>query len=74
MLDPNICIALNNQNPQALAEFYSKSSQCYISTKVGIFTDANGDKLAFGSSCNEPISDWEANIESFYVFCAWEAG
>lgn len=34
LLDTNICIALNNQHPQALAEFYSKSSQCYISTIV----------------------------------------
>ena len=34
LLDTNICIALNNQHPQALAKFYSKSSQCYISTIV----------------------------------------
>lgn len=34
LLDTNICIALNNQHAQALAEFYSKSSQCYISTIV----------------------------------------
>ena len=34
LLDTNICIAINNQNPQALAEFYPKSSQCYISTIV----------------------------------------
>lgn len=42
--------------------------------KVGIFTDANGDQLVFSGSNNESISGWEANIESFHVFCAWEAG
>ncbi|MES1024892.1 SNF2-related protein [Gloeocapsa sp. BRSZ] len=42
--------------------------------KVGIFTDANGDQLAFSGSNNESVSGWEANIESFHVFCAWEAG
>lgn len=42
--------------------------------KVGIFTDANSDQLAFSGSNNESISGWEANIESFHVFCAWEAG
>ncbi|MBW4478510.1 MAG: PIN domain-containing protein [Tolypothrix brevis GSE-NOS-MK-07-07A] len=34
LLDTNICIALNNQNSQAIAEFYLKSSDCYISTIV----------------------------------------
>lgn len=34
LLDTNICIAVNKQNPQALAEFSSKLSQCYISTIV----------------------------------------
>ena len=42
--------------------------------KVGIFTDANSDQLVFSGSNNESISGWEANIESFHVFCAWEAG
>ncbi|GAB1541015.1 type II toxin-antitoxin system VapC family toxin [Scytonema sp. NUACC21] len=34
LLDTNICIALNNQNSQALAKFYVKSSDCYISTII----------------------------------------
>ena len=34
LLDTNICIALNNQNSQAIAEFYLKSSDCYITTIV----------------------------------------
>jgi tRNA(fMet)-specific endonuclease VapC len=34
LLDTNVCIALNNQNNQALATFYKKSSQCYTPTIV----------------------------------------
>jgi tRNA(fMet)-specific endonuclease VapC len=34
LLDTNICIALNNQSSQAFAEFYLKSSDCYITTIV----------------------------------------
>jgi len=42
--------------------------------KVGIFTDHQGDQLAFSGSNNETLSGWEHNIESFHVFCAWEGG
>lgn len=42
--------------------------------KVGIFTDANGDQLAFNGSNNESIGGWEGNIESFHVFCSWDGG
>jgi superfamily II DNA or RNA helicase len=42
--------------------------------KVGIFTDANGDQLAFNGSNNESLGGWSSNIESFHVFCAWEGG
>jgi len=42
--------------------------------KVGIFTDSQGDQLAFSGSNNETTSGWEHNIESFHVFCAWESG
>ncbi|MBD2093264.1 DEAD/DEAH box helicase family protein [Microcoleus sp. FACHB-1515] len=42
--------------------------------KVGIITDANGDQLAFSGSNNESIGGWEANIESFHVYCAWDGG
>jgi ERCC4-related helicase len=42
--------------------------------KVGIFTDSQGDQLAFSGSNNETTSGWETNIESFHVFCAWEGG
>lgn len=42
--------------------------------KVGIITDVNGDQLAFSGSNNESIGGWEANIESFHVYLAWEGG
>jgi len=42
--------------------------------KVGIFTDTQGDKLAFNGSNNESISGWERNVESFHVYCSWEGG
>jgi SNF2 family DNA or RNA helicase len=40
--------------------------------KVGIFTDIQGNQLAFSGSNNETLSGWELNIESFHVYCAWE--
>jgi ERCC4-related helicase len=40
--------------------------------KVGIFTDSQGDQLAFSGSNNESLSGWESNIESFHVYCSWE--
>lgn len=42
--------------------------------KVGIITDANGDRIAFSGSNNESIGGWEANIESFHVYFSWDAG
>lgn len=40
--------------------------------KVGIFTDFEGNQLAFSGSNNESLSGWELNVESFHVYCAWE--
>lgn len=34
LLDTNICIAINNQNPQAIAQFSRKYAQCYVPTIV----------------------------------------
>ena len=42
--------------------------------KVGIFTDSNGDQLAFSGSNNESLGGWETNVESFHVYCTWEGG
>ncbi|NEP59372.1 MAG: DEAD/DEAH box helicase family protein [Symploca sp. SIO2G7] len=40
--------------------------------KVGIFTDTQGNQLAFNGSNNESLSGWESNVESFHVYCSWE--
>jgi len=40
--------------------------------KVGIFTDSQGDQLAFSGSNNESLRGWQSNIESFHVYCSWE--
>jgi superfamily II DNA or RNA helicase len=40
--------------------------------KVGIFTDSQGDRLAFSGSNNESVSGWSNNVESFHVYCDWE--
>ncbi len=34
LLDTNICIAINQQNPPVIAEFYRKYAQCYVPTLV----------------------------------------
>ncbi|MEW6698137.1 MAG: helicase-related protein [Bacillota bacterium] len=39
--------------------------------KVGIFTDALGQKLAFSGSINETKQGWLKNRESFHVFKSW---
>ncbi|MBE9221377.1 DEAD/DEAH box helicase family protein [Cyanobacterium stanieri LEGE 03274] len=40
--------------------------------KTGIFTDKEGNKVAFSGSNNESLGGWERNIESFHVYCSWE--
>ncbi|MEB3310893.1 MAG: SNF2-related protein, partial [Snowella sp.] len=40
--------------------------------KSGIFTDNQGNRLAFNGSNNESLSGWEQNVESFHVYCSWE--
>jgi hypothetical protein len=42
--------------------------------KVGIFTDNNGEQLAFNGSNNESVGGWERNVVSFHVYCSWEGG
>ncbi|MFM7293098.1 MAG: SNF2-related protein, partial [Planctomycetia bacterium] len=40
--------------------------------KSGIFTDQEGNQIAFNGSNNESLSGWEQNVESFHVYCSWE--
>ncbi len=58
LLDTNICIALNNRNRQALAEFYEKSTSCYIPTIVLA-------ELYKGAYCSQKI---EQNIKRINEF------
>ncbi len=39
--------------------------------KMGIVTDANGDRLVFKGSINETPAGWKSNCESFDVNCSW---
>lgn len=39
--------------------------------KVGIFEDAEGNKLSFSGSDNESATAWKNNIEEFKVFRSW---
>ena len=51
-----------------------KSHDPIFHPKVGIFTDAIGDRVSFSGSINETVSGWLGNIEEFKVFKSWEAG
>lgn len=42
--------------------------------KVGIITDAEGNRLSFSGSINETAHGWLHNRESFHVHCSWESG
>jgi len=42
--------------------------------KVGIFTDAAGDRISFSGSVNETVAGWTGNIEEFKVFKSWSPG
>lgn len=39
--------------------------------KVGILTDAEGNKISFSGSINETASGWLNNVEEFKVFKSW---
>ena len=51
----------------------ASQTQDYYHTKFGIFTDANGDRLAFSGSINESETAWTKNYESFLVVFSWDA-
>ncbi|MGC9319796.1 MAG: SNF2-related protein, partial [Armatimonadota bacterium] len=42
--------------------------------KVGIFTDAHGNRVAFTGSNNESLRGWLRNRESFNAFWSWRPG
>ncbi|MFM7601624.1 MAG: SNF2-related protein, partial [Pseudanabaena sp.] len=72
-LDIRIAIPLK---PSGLPESSDRvlDPQHLFHEKVGIITDASGDRLAFNGSNNESIGGWQANRESFHVFFSWDGG
>jgi ERCC4-related helicase len=40
--------------------------------KVGLITDAAGNRICFCGSINETTAGWVVNRESFDVFCSWQ--
>ena len=40
--------------------------------KVGVFGDAEGNKVSFSGSVNETAAGWTGNIEEFKVFKSWQ--
>lgn len=58
LLDTNICIALLNNNPKAVAKFNLFFAQCYISTIVV-------SELYKGVYCSQQV---EKNVETLAQF------
>ncbi len=48
-------------------------AQDYYHPKSGIFTDAQGDRIAFSGSVNESETAWRKNYETFSVYFSWDA-
>jgi len=51
----------------------ASASRDYFHPKVGVFTDAEGNQLAFNGSINESATGWQHNYELFTVFRSWTA-
>lgn len=56
LLDTNICIAIENQNSKALAQFYPKYAQCYVTTIVIA-------ELYKGAYCSQLVEDNLSRIQ-----------
>ncbi len=50
----------------------SKDSGGIYHEKVGVFTDATGESVAFIGSPNETVGGLVSNFESMDVFCSWD--
>ncbi len=44
----------------------------YFHPKEGLFTDAEGNQVAFSGSVNESAAGWQRNYERFMVFRSWD--
>lgn len=49
-------------------------TQDYYHPKSGIFTDAEGNRVAFSGSVNESETGWKKNYEQFAVYTSWAEG
>lgn len=49
-------------------------TQDYYHPKSGIFTDAEGNRVAFTGSVNESETGWKKNYEQFAVYTSWAEG
>jgi superfamily II DNA or RNA helicase len=47
-------------------------AQEYFHPKEGLFTDAEGNQVAFSGSVNESAAGWQRNYERFMVFRSWD--
>ena len=48
-------------------------AQDYYHPKEGIFTDAEGNQVAFSGSINESMTGWQRNYEQFSVYFSWDS-
>lgn len=52
--------------------FSAEESDDYYHPKAGIFTDAEGNQVAFNGSINESARGWKYNYEQFAVYRSWD--
>jgi len=46
--------------------------QDYYHPKEGVFTDTDGEQVAFSGSVNESMTAWQRNYEQFSVYFSWD--
>jgi len=51
----------------------ASQAQDYYHPKEGLFTDRDGDQIAFSGSVNESATGWQHNYEQFSVYFSWNA-
>jgi len=47
-------------------------AQDYYHPKEGLFTDSEGNQVAFSGSINESMTGWQRNYEQFSVYFSWD--
>ncbi|MCD6328562.1 helicase, partial [bacterium] len=67
MLEIKVVLPTKNGKP-----IPSPDSRDYYHPKEGLFTDAEGNQVAFSGSINESEQAWRNNYEQFSVYCSWK--